>query len=270
MMTMRAFEWLDRRALAAIRFVDAVTSVLVEERVALAAPGVSVIRKRSGEFVVLDAPGLEEHRSRFEAPPATPAVGAIPVAIDARPISGEFAARRFSLRLPRDPDPDHRDRADSLFRAAIVELLPSPAYQATGQAAALRVVVRRTDDRRRVSGALLRLRPANGLPTARALTDAVGEALLVVSGAPIASPGPGATTVSDIAAELDVLVDPALARFVADDALDAARAAALSQTAGFLDPDDLEARLGVAAPPAIAVRLTSGATVTVTLDWSPP
>jgi hypothetical protein len=270
MMATRTFEWLDRRALAALRFVDAVSGVPVEGRIALAAAGVSVVRKRSGDIVVLAAPGLEEHRSSFLAPPATPAIGTVPVAIDARPLSPAYAARRFALRLPRDPDPDNRDDPDSLFNAAIVELLPSPAYQASGQAAALRVTVRRTDDQRRVGGALVRLRPAGGLLPARAMTDATGEALLVVRGVPLASPGPGATTVADIAAEVDVLVDPALASFVADDALDAARAAALAQSAGFIDPDDLETRLGGAAPPALAVRLRSGATGTVALDWSPP
>jgi hypothetical protein len=270
MMATRSFEWLDRRALAAIRFVDAVTGAPADGRIALAASGVSVARKRSGAVVVLAAPGLEAHRTSFTAPPPTPAVGSLEIAIDARPASPAYAARRFALRLPRDPDPDHRDHPDSLFAAAIVELLPSPAYPPSGQAAALRVSVRRADDQRRVGGALVRLRPSAGLSPTRALTDAVGEALLVVRGVPLASPGPGATTVADIAAELDVLVDPALARFVADDAIDAARAQALAEEMGFVDPDDVETRLAATAPPAVAIRLASGATGAVTLHWSPP
>jgi hypothetical protein len=269
MMTMRSFEWLDRRALAAIRFVDAVTGAPIEERVALAADGVSVMRKPSGDVVVLAAPGLEAHRVSFMSPPAAPAIGALAVAIDARPLSPAYAARRFALRLPRDPDPAHRAHPDSLFNPARVELLPSPAYRTTGQTAALRVTVRRADDQRRIGGALVRVRPS-GLPPARALTDAAGEALVVVAGVPLASPGPGATMVSEIAAAADVLVDPALARFAADDAVDAARAQALAQPGGFIDPDDLEARLGGAAPAAVAIRLTSGGTGTAELTWSPP
>ena len=269
MMATRSFEWLDRRALAAIRFVDAVTGAPADGRIVLAASGVSVARNRSGAVVVLAAPGLEEHRTSFTAPP-TPAIGSLAIAIDARPVSPAYAARRFALRLPRDPDPDHRDHPDSLFAAAIVELLPSPAYSPSGQAAALRVSVRRADDQRRVGGALVRLRPSAGLSPTRALTDAAGEALLVVSGVPLASPGPGATTVPDIAAELDVLVDLALASLVADDAIDAARAQALAEEMGFIDPDDVETRLAATAPPAVAVRLASGATGAVTLHWSPP
>ena len=71
MMATRSFEWLDRRALAAIRFVDAVTGAPADGRIALAASGVSVARNRSGAVVVLAAPGLEEHRTSFTAPPPT-------------------------------------------------------------------------------------------------------------------------------------------------------------------------------------------------------
>jgi hypothetical protein len=269
-MTTRSFEYVDRRALAAIRFVDAVTGKAIEEQVALEARGLATKRKWSGDVVVLSAPGLEEHRSSFSAPPVAPAVGAIAIPVDARPASPSYAARRFMLRLPRDPDPAGRENPGSLFNAAIVEMLPSPAYRTSGQVAALRVTVRRSDDGRRIAGALVRLRPAGGLPSARALTDAAGEALLVVVGAPLASAGPGATTVADIAGGADVLVDPALAHFVADDAVGAARTAALAQLSGFVDPDDLEARLGVPAPPAVAVRIASGATGSATLNWTPP
>jgi hypothetical protein len=270
MMTTRSFEWVDRRALAAIRFVDAVTGAPADGRVTLAAAGLSIVRKRSGDIVVLAAPGLEEHRVSFTAPPATPALGSVSTAIDARPTSPAYAARRFALQLPRDPDPAHRGNPDSLFNAARVELLPSPAYPPSGQAAALRVCVRRADDERRIASALVRLRPSAGLSSTRALTDAAGEALLVVRGVPMASPGPGATTVGDIAADVDVLVDPTLARFVRDDAIDVARAQELAQATGFIDPDDVETRLAATAPAAVAVRIASAATGSLTLHWSPP
>jgi hypothetical protein len=52
-----------------------------------------------------------------------------------------------------------------------------------------------------------------GRRVARALTDAAGEALLLVPGVPLSVAGPAATVLPDLGATLDAIVDPALARF---------------------------------------------------------
>lgn len=262
-----AYDYLDRRVLAALRFVDALGLPIGSPVAVKAAEGVALLRKRSGEVVVMRAPGLASHSDAFLAPPAAPAVGSITLQLDLRPASPEYGARRFALKLPRDPDPAQAATPASLFRPVEVELLPTPCARPTGLVAALSVTVRRSDDQRRVAGALVRLRPEGGRPPARAFTDAAGDALLLIPGVPLTSPGPGATVLADLAGALDAIVDPALARFIADDALDAARAAAPPAP---IDPDDLESRLAASATTAVAVRIAAGRTRTAAISWTPP
>jgi hypothetical protein len=196
-------------------------------------------------------------------------VGAVTLQLDIRPTDPALGARRAAVALPRDPDPAHADQADSLFRPIRIALLPTPMAALTGLTAALCVTVRRADDARRIEGALVRLRPAGGRPEARAMTDAAGDALLLVPGVPLASPGAGAVVRPDIAADLDAVVDPVLARFHRDAEIAEARDAARRLVRGFIDPDDLAGRLGGAATPAQAVRLEAGRTRTATIAWTP-
>ena len=256
-----AWEFQDRRALAGLAFVDTLGRPALTP-VSVAAPGVRLLVKRPGQMVVLDAPGLSAHADAFHAPPAAPPFGAVTVQLDLRPADPAYGARRYALVLPRDPDPDHAADAGSLFLPVEIPLLPAPSAIVTGLVAAVRVTVRRSDDGRSVEGALVRLRPAGGLPQSRALTDAAGEALLLVGGVPLSSPGPGGVVRSDIAAELDAVIDPALARFHADDRMIAARAEAASRTDGLIDPDDLETRLGGAATGTQTVQIAAGRTRT--------
>src|SRR6185312_4023115 len=79
-----AYDLLDRRALAALRFVDA-TGAQVVTPVAVSADGAKFVRTRSGLAAVLAAPGLEAHESAFQAPPAAPAIGSVTVELDVRP-----------------------------------------------------------------------------------------------------------------------------------------------------------------------------------------
>lgn len=263
------WEFQDRRALAGLSFVD-ILGRPARTPVAVSAPGVRLIAKSPGQMVVLDAPGLRAHADAFQAPPGVPPLGSVTVPLDLRPADPAYGARRFILELPRDPDPAHAAAADSLFRTVEIPLLPAPGATVTGMVAALRVTVKRADDGRLVEGALVRLRPSGGLLQALALTDAAGNALLLVAGVPLSSPGPGGVVRSAVAADLDAIIDPALARFNAEDRLDAARADAAARTAGFIDPDDLESRLGGAATVAQTVQISAGQTRIAVLSWVPP
>lgn len=250
------FEIVQEDVLAALRLVDDVSGRAVTDAVLLQAPGMVLRRKRSGDLLVMSA--------------APPAGGGDGHPIDLRPLGGAFMPRRFVLHLPRDADPAHAQAAGSLFQPALVRLLPAPGYPLGANLAALRVTVRRATDQARIGNALVRLAPALAtLAKARALTDAAGEALLVLSGVPLSSPGPGATVLGDVGAALDVLVDPAVATFTADADLDAARAAADARSTGFADPDDIEARLGAAAPAGTPVRIAAGAVGLAVLPWVP-
>jgi hypothetical protein len=151
-----------------------------------------------------------------------------------------------------------------------VPLLPGPSALANGLVAALLVNVRRSTDGVAIEGALVRLRPEGGRPQARALTDPAGDALLLVPGVPLASPGPGGTVRPDIAADVDAVIDPNLVRFNTDSGLDDARAAAAARVSNLIDPDDVETRLAAAATPAMTLRIAAGQTRTATISWAPP
>jgi len=251
------FEFVQETILGAVRLVDAVTGGRLSDPVQVVAPDLTLRRKSNGDFLIMAAAGL------------TPAPGR-DYPIDVRPASAAYSARRGMLRLPRDADPANMANANSLFQPALIAMLPAPSYPTGSHLALLRVTVRRSTDQARIGNALVRL--ASGrpdVPNGRALTDATGEALVVVAGIPLASPGPGATVVGDIGVNIDALVDPAIATFAADTDLDAARAAARVQTTGFPDPDDIEARLAAAAPAPAPVRLAAGGINFANLAWTP-
>jgi len=248
-------EWIESSALGAVRVTDAVTGRTVAAPVMISAPGLPLLRKGVADYVIMSA-------DNFGA--------GLDVPIDVRPLDGAYLPRRFTMHLPRDSDPANAEQPTSIFRPVAIALPPSPSYPVSGSPALLRVTVRRSIDGARVGGAVVRLRTAPvPAPDFHSMTDAVGEALIVVPGVPLTSPGPNATVLRDIAARLDVLVDPALATFTADAGVDAARAAALARSDGFIDPDDVIARLGPAAPAATTIRIGAGRVDSVTATWVP-
>jgi hypothetical protein len=266
-----AFELLDRRVLGGIVFTDPLgRRVRTPVTARAVGDGVRLMRKRAGELVILEAPGLAAHSAAFEAPPPEPALASVAVVLDLRPADSGLAPRRVTIRLPRDPDPANSASADSLFQPIIVPLQAAPAAPPTGLAAALRVSVRRADDGRAVEGALVRLRPEGGRPEVTAVTDAAGEALLLAAGVPLSSPGPGAVVNADIAGVIDAIVDPQLAGFHAPGEVLAARQAAAERTAGFIDPDDLVTRLAGQATPTVDVRIAAGDTRSAAISWTAP
>ena len=265
-MTMLAPDRLDRRALALIRLLDAFGRPVAGP---VRIEGARTIAKGPGEHAVLAASGLEAYAASFDEPPATPAVASRHILLDLTPAAAEAAPRRFDLRLPRDPNPAQAGQAGSLFRAAEVEMLPTPRIVQSGSACLVRVSVVRQDDGRTVENALVRGRSDDGRFAARALTDARGEACLVFPSLPLAFPGAGANVEPDLAARVAVTVDPAVARFHAPAAVPLAAAAAAARTTGHPDPDALGA---VAADFASAapVRLAAGRQPSLAIEWQAP
>ena len=265
---MLAPDLLDRRALAWLRLVD-VHGRPVSGPVRIEGEGVRTVAKGPGEFAVLAAAGLEAHVAQFEQPPATPALRSRHILVDLTPAAAEVAPRRFDLRLPRDPAPDHSDQADSLFQPALIELLPSPRARPNGSACLLRVAVARKDDKRRIENALVRARSDDGQFTARAITDARGEACLVFPVLPLAFPGGGANVEPEIGGRVAVTVDESVARFHSDEDLSQAAESAATRTTGHADPDALGAAaadFGSGAP----VRLAAGRQPSLALEWEAP
>jgi hypothetical protein len=263
---MLAPDLLDRRALALVRLVD-VYGRPVEGPVVIDGAGVRSVAKNEGRWAILTAAGLEAHTAQFAAPPAAPPVASVHAALDLTPADRTVAARRFDLKLPRDPDPAHAKQAGSLFQPAEIELLPSPRAQCTGSACAVRVTVRRKDDQRVIENALVRARSDNGLFAARALTDARGEACLIFPALPLAFTGQGANVEPDLAARVVAHADPATALFHAPAELAAAAAAAATRTAGHADPDALGAAFAPDFASGAAVRLAAGRQPSLVIEW---
>ena len=261
-----AFEFVDRRVLGGIRFVDPFGRlVLTPVTVTPVDAGVSLFVKRPGEIVVMAAPGLARHTAAFDAPPKTPALGSVDVVLDIRPVDPALGARRFTLKLPRNADASKPDPASA---AVLIPLLPGSGGDLVGMAAAVRVNIVQGDGLA-IEGAVVRLRP-EGRPEVLAMTDAAGDALLLAMGVPLASPGPGATVRPDIAGEIDAIVDPALVRFHAAADILLARGDAARRIAGLIDPDDVVARLAASATAPVAVRVAPGRTTTAKITWTAP
>jgi len=266
-MMMLAPDLLDRRALACIRLVDAYGRP-VGGPVIIVGDGVRTIAKDNGRYAVLAAAGLEAHSAAFLKPPATPAVRSRHLLLDLTPAARDAAPRRFDLRLPRDPDPDHADDANSLFQPAEIEMLPTPQARQSGSACLVRVTVMR--DKRTVENALVRGRSDNGLFTARAVTDAHGEACLIFPSLPLAFPGAGANVEPDLPSRVIATVDPATARFHAPADVARAAAEAAARTEGHLDPDSFAAALPADFAAGAAVRLSAGRQPSLTVEWQAP
>ncbi|MDF2235431.1 hypothetical protein P2H44_22985 [Albimonas sp. CAU 1670] len=271
---MIAFELLDRRLLAALRFVDAVGAPVtspVEARAEGVDPrALGWARKRDGTLLLLRAPGLEGHAAAFDVVPGAPAPGEEILTLDLRPVDPALAPRRARIALPRDPDPE---AAGSLMAAAEIRLAPGQTAAAQGLEASVQVRVRHADGRA-VEGAVVRARAGGPHPEALGITGPAGEALVRLPGLPIASPGPGATVLADLEIELDAVIDVSAVRLHAAAEIAAARAAYAARRTGFPDPDAILAALLIADPGVETaatgtVDLRPGRPAAATLTWTP-
>ena len=161
MTMMLAPDLLDRRALALIALRDAFGRP-VTSPVTVSAAGVRTVVKNGGTFAVVDAPGFAAHSSAFAVPPASPAIGSVSIPLAILPADPRLQARRYVLKLPRDPDPAKRGQANSLFAPVAVELLATPLQRREALAAIVRARVHRKSDGALVGGALVRIRSNDG------------------------------------------------------------------------------------------------------------
>lgn len=259
-----AAELLDRRIFAALRFVDSAGRLVTTPVAISAEPPVKVSRNRSGLAIIAGADGLRADEASFDTP-STP-VGTLEFALNLYPYDRNLAPRRLLLSLPRDAEATNSALPGSLFRPINVELLASTDARQSGQVAAVRLTVVRADDGRRVEGALIRIDSGNDAPTARGVTNQVGEALLLVYGLALSAPGPNASIVDDHAVDVELIVDPELVVFHDGISSDPE----LPQPASLIDPDDLELRLSGQATPAQSVRIAAGRTTVKTIEWTLP
>jgi hypothetical protein len=263
-------ELLDRRALALIALVDPFGRPLAGPALLTGDDGFRTVSKSGGRWAILACKGLESHVGSFESAPAAPNLGSVDCTIDIRPADGSLAPRRAVVPLPRDPDPASRGQPDSLFEPVTIALLPSPQCSVPATAAAVRVTVRKRNDGRRVANALVRVASNNGQFTARSVTDAAGEALVIVPDFPMSFTGGGGSVSDGLPAKVTAVADPAVVVLVEDAEVMAALAGAAGQSSGWPDPDALADAFPVPASGAAALQLSTRVVAMTDVEWRAP
>jgi hypothetical protein len=262
-------EHLDRRVLGAIEFVDSATMTRIETPLRVRADKLAIRRNRVALYVVHQAAGLDAHTASFAQPPAAPALESITYQIEVEDPGQRFVARLAEIKLPRKQatltDPQ------SLLVPIQVPLSPASGAPLLATWAALRVRVQvaapGTAEKTGLANVLVRLSVPAPARTQITLTDALGEALVIVSGiAPVLPAGPPApdappdaipaVLTTTFAASLEVLLDTAVVHPSPADLL-------APRVLPRADPDAILRRHG-AADPAVtarnpeAVELSSG------------
>lgn len=239
-------ELVERRVIGAIRLLDATTSLQIREPLIITADGASFRRNRGGLYVIWSAPGLENTMDSFQDPPAVPGLQTVGLTLSIDDPTGRYLARRSTIHLPLDPDPQHA--MDSLFIPVDVQIFQGPAAPTAAGWAIVRASVTQATTANGLAGALLRVvRTSDGVRLGLGLTDARGEALVAVPGIPVTTwdSGSGPVLASEVDATIEAVVDPA--------------------ATGIPDPDDLEARHTSLRSTSSAVKLASGRELVVSL-----
>lgn len=267
-LVLREAERVDSRVLAALHCVDASTRAAIDTPLVVQAAGARIRRNRSGLYVVVEADALASHAGGFDAPPVAPPTGSVALAVTLHDPTGRYLPRRMSLALPRDPAPDHAGQADSLFRPLQVPLYPAASAPLGANWAALRISLAESATGDALGGALF-IVESGGAVVARGLSDWRGEALVPVPGVPVTtwSDDPDAVVVSEVAAQLHAVFDPAAGtRTSAADV----RAGRAPQVLPLAHPDDLEARRDQLPALARDVLLAAGRPQTLSLALALP
>jgi hypothetical protein len=252
----RELEHTESRVLGALRCIDASGGMTITAPLQVRVAGARMQRNRSGLYVIVRADALAAHESAFDAPPATPPPGAVALTATILDPAGRYLARTATLALPREPRPTHSAQVDSLFRPIEVAMFPASDASVGANWSVLRVSVRETASSDLLGGALLLV--TSGADTlGRGITDGRGEALVAVPGVPVTtwSEDPAAVVVSEIAAQLEVIFDPAAGRRVP---LADLRAGRITQSPVLIDPDALESRRAALPHASLAVQLAAG------------
>ena len=264
-----AMDLLDRRVLGAFKARDPLGRP-VGQRLIASAPGLDLMEKRPGEWVITRAAALPDHHVSFNSQPSAPAIGSRVQRISIKAFGQHHNSRDFSLALPRDPDPGHRDQANSLFRWHEVTVPFGTGVSVAGMAARLLVTVTRRSDDFLIEGAVVRMRPAGDRPETVGITNAAGEAMLAVHSVPLANSGGGASVTPDLDAKIDAIIDPDEMIFNDPAQLPEALRSAQSRMTGFIDPDDVIDRLDSRATNATTVKIAAGRLRTAAISWSAP
>jgi hypothetical protein len=204
-------EFVDRRALGAIEFVDAITAVRMrgplrlkplDERVVIT-PNISSL------YVIRSAPRLEAHREAFEHPPATPPFEDVHIDISVNDPSRRYLPRTVRVNLPRRDAPF--TDPESVLHPMVVPMYPAAAAAVAASWAILRVRVQGAGaDHPALCNALVVATPQiAGFSAVTAMTDVRGEALVAIAGVPRVLPqaGGGAVLTRQFNCQVEIVID---------------------------------------------------------------
>ncbi len=167
-------ELVDRRVLAGFACTDAITGNAVIDPLTVTAPGLAVVRNRSGIYAVLDAPNFGALTTQFVPSGTWPAPLAFEVTIEDPSL--RYLPRRASIQIPV--------QLVSTAQPQMIRLYPSPAAPVAPNWAVVHAsVVDGTPLKNGLPWAALQIaRTSDGKPVATGVADARGEALMALCG----------------------------------------------------------------------------------------
>lgn len=228
-------EVIESRVLGAFRLIDNPTQAVVKRPLDVSAANTSFIRNRSYHYIISNTAGLEHHTKAFAEPPASPPLEDIEVDINVDDPMQRYLPRLTTISLPRDPDPDHADQAESLFHAIPVQMYAGPTFPMHPNWSGIRASISIKDSPDvPVPGALLRIiRTSDDVVLDRGYSDRRGEALIIIPGIPITNfatsededdfDASGPVVISETAVRVEVIVDDSLPWPVNPDVLESNR-----------------------------------------------
>lgn len=255
-------EFIDRRVLGAIEFVDAVTAARMRGalRVEPVDERVVVRANRSSLYVIRSAPGLEAHLDQFEDMPATPAFGALEFDIQVRDPVNRYLPRVTRIALPRLDAPANDVR--SVLKPIVVPLFPAAAAAVQPGWAVLRVRVQGDGAAHPgLANVLVVATPQTpGVAKVTAMTDARGEALVAIAGVqPVLAQGAApALLTRSFDCQLALIVDRRVVRAAPD-------AAPLADP-DTIELDRIEGHIDVSLIPQPLVSLSAGKSLRATAE----
>jgi len=215
-------ETLERRVFGAVEFVDDLTDARVLAPLRIAAPGVRLLRNRSGLYVVREVDGEDDYSRAFDNPPASPP--RTDFAMTVEDPQQRYLPQSVTLALPRllgTPSVPVAD-ADNALRPVQIRLSPAAAMPLRAAWAVLRlkVAVAGSNPEVGLANVLVEATPQPaGLAVQRTLTDRHGEALVVIASVPPILPdaGPAGLT-REFKVALSLVLDPQVVRTSTDTA----------------------------------------------------
>ncbi|WP_349744301.1 hypothetical protein [Roseateles cavernae] len=205
-------ERLDRRIFGAIEFVDALSDAPLRAPLHIDAPGLRLLPNRRGLYVIHAVDAEDDYTRAFDDPPAVPPRRDFRLTI--HDPQQHYLPQTLTLALPRLlPQPGvPLDDVDNAQRPLRVRLYPSADRPLRAAWAVLRLAVQLPGGVG-LANVVIEAQPRlAGQPLRHTLTDAHGEALLVIPGMPAILPDAGgpAGLSREFRLGLQLLLDPAV------------------------------------------------------------